>query len=101
VVFPYERERLVRFSETENGLIIEVYVKPRSREPKILVEDDELVVYCVGEPLEGKVNKELVKMLSKILKVRVELVSGFSSRKKRLLLKDVEKSKVENWLKNL
>jgi uncharacterized protein (TIGR00251 family) len=92
---------MIKLLQTANGLLLDVYVRPRSKGSKVTVEDGELVVYCVEEPVEGKVNRELVKMLSKILKVRVQLVSGFSSRQKRLLVKDVDIRQFESLLKSL
>jgi uncharacterized protein (TIGR00251 family) len=88
----------VRIIETEEGLILDVYVKPRSKVFRILIEDGEVVVHCLEEPVEGRVNKELVKKLSKLFSKRVELVSGFSSRQKRLLVKDAERSAIERAL---
>ena len=88
----------MKIRETEKGLILDVYVKPRSKEFKILVEGDDIVVHCVEEPVEGRVNKELVKKLSRLFGGRVELVSGFSSKQKRLLVRDADKSEVERAL---
>jgi uncharacterized protein (TIGR00251 family) len=88
----------VKIRETEKGLILDVYVKPRSKEFKILVEGDDIVVHCVEEPVEGRVNKELVKKLSRLFGGRVEVVSGFSSKQKRLLVRDADKSEVERAL---
>lgn len=76
---------------------MEIYVKPRSKEFKIVV-DDEIVVFCKKEPIKGKVNTELIRELSRLFHKKVKLVSGFSSRQKRLLIKDVEKSEVERVL---
>jgi uncharacterized protein (TIGR00251 family) len=83
---------------TKEGSIIEVFVKPKSREFKITVEADEIVVFCTEEPVESRVNKELVKELSRLLKKRVELVSGFASKKKRLLIKNMSKNEIETVL---
>lgn len=88
----------MKIRETEKGLILDVYVKPRSKEFKILVEGDDIVVHCVEEPVEGRVNKELVKKLSRLFGGRVEVVSGFSSKQKRLLVRDADKSEVERAL---
>lgn len=88
----------MKIRETEKGLILDVYVKPRSKEFKILVEGDDIVVHCVEEPVEGRVNKELVKKLSRLFGGKVEVVSGFSSKQKRLLVRDADKSEVERAL---
>ena len=82
-------------TETKEGSIIEVFVKPKSREFRIVAEADEIVVFCTEEPIEGKVNKELVKELSRFLKKKVELISGFKSKQKRLMIRGISKSEVE------
>ena len=86
--------------QTGKDLILNVYVKPKSRDFKIEVEDDEIVVHCRQEPVGGRVNKELVKELSKVLGRRVELVSGASSRQKRLLVRGADKNEVERLLRS-
>jgi hypothetical protein len=88
----------MNITETKEGSIIEVFVKPKSREFKIVAETGEIAVFCTEEPFEGRVNKELVKELSRLLKKRVELVSGFASKKKRLLIKNMSKNEVETVL---
>jgi uncharacterized protein (TIGR00251 family) len=69
-------------------VVLNVYVKPDSREFKIEVEDEELVVYCRESPVKGKVNRELIKELSKVFKRKVEIISGFTSRQKKVLIED-------------
>jgi uncharacterized protein (TIGR00251 family) len=88
----------MKLRETEKGLILDVYVKPRSKEFRIMVEGDEIVVHCLEEPVGGRVNRELVKELSRLFGKKVELVSGSSSRQKRFLIKDAEKSEIERAL---
>jgi uncharacterized protein (TIGR00251 family) len=88
----------MNITEAKEGSIVEVFVKPKSREFKITVEADEIVVFCTEEPVEGRVNKELVKELSRLLKKRVELVSGFGSKKKRLLIEGMNKNEAETAL---
>lgn len=85
-------------TETKDGTVIEVYVKPNSPKFQINVEGGEIVVQCTQEPIKGKVNKELVKNLSKMLHANVELVSGATSRQKRLLVRGIEKKEVERLL---
>ncbi len=88
----------MKVQETKQGMILDVFVKPRSKEFKIMVEGEKTVVFCTEGPVKGKVNKELVKELSRLFHRQVELVSGFTSKQKRLLIKDAEKSEVERVL---
>jgi uncharacterized protein (TIGR00251 family) len=88
----------MKVQETNRGMILDVFVKPRSKEFKIMVEGDKIVAFCKEKPVKGKANKELVKELSRLFHRKVELVSGFTSKQKKLLIKDAEKSEVERVL---
>lgn len=88
----------MRINEVKDGVILEVNVKPNSKEFKIVVEGDEIVVFCVEEPVKGKVNKELVKEFSRLFHSKVELVSGFTSKQKKLLIRGFRKSEAERIL---
>jgi hypothetical protein len=88
----------MKTAQTEDGVIVEVFVKPKARSFRIVVEGDEVVVFCEEEPVKGRVNKEIVKEFSKLLRRKVELLSGFTSKQKRLLIRDAEKSEVERVL---
>jgi len=88
----------VKVQETTQGVILEVYVKPNSKEFLVKVEDDELVVSCREAPVQGKVNKELLKQFSRLFGRKVELVSGFTSRQKRFLVCRVKAEDVNRIL---
>jgi len=79
----------MKMMKTDRGVVLDLYVKPDSREFKIEVEDDELVVYCRESPVKGKVDRELIKELSRVFKRKVELISGFTSRQKKILIRDI------------
>ncbi len=85
----------MNLTETKEGTVIEVFVKPRARSFSLEMDGDDVVVSCCGEPVEGKVNREIVKELSRFFKSRVELVSGFSSKRKRFLIKGLSSDQVE------
>jgi uncharacterized protein len=85
--------------ETKDGVIITVFVKPNSPKFKIEIDEDEIVVYSTEEPIKGKVNKEIVKEFTKLLHVKVELASGFISKKKQLNVKGMGKQQTEQLLK--
>jgi hypothetical protein len=88
----------MRINEVKDGVILEVNVKPNSKEFKIVVEGEEIVVFCVEAPVKGKVNKELLKEFSRLFHNKVELVSGFTSRQKKLLIRSFGKSEAEHIL---
>jgi uncharacterized protein (TIGR00251 family) len=88
----------MKLLRTDKGVVLNVYVKPDSKEFNIEIEDDELVVYCKESPVKGKVNRELTKELSKVLKRKVEIASGFTSKHKKVLIKDSSLEEVENLI---
>jgi uncharacterized protein (TIGR00251 family) len=85
-------------TETKDGTIIEIYVKPNSSKFSIIIEDEEIVVRCTEEPLKGKVNKELIKEFTKLFHSPIEIVSGATSKQKKLLLKDIKKESIKKIL---
>jgi uncharacterized protein (TIGR00251 family) len=88
----------LRAVETKDGVLLDVHVKPRSGTFKTVIEGDDVVVYCSEEPQGGRVNRELVKELSRLFHKKVELVSGFTSKDKRLLVRNAAKSEIEQAL---
>jgi uncharacterized protein (TIGR00251 family) len=69
---------------------------------QLKVEGDELVVSCRESPIKGRVNKELIKELSRIFKKRVEIIAGFTSKQKKVLIKDINSDEANAVLsKNL
>jgi uncharacterized protein (TIGR00251 family) len=86
----------MKLLKTDQGVVLNVYVRPGSREFKIEVEDEELVVHSKESPVKGKVNRELIRELSKVFKRRVEIISGFTSRQKRVLITDISLDEVND-----
>ena len=94
-------ETIMKIVETKEGCVLDFSVKPRSREFKVMLEADEIVIRSTKEPVEGKVNKELIKELSRLFHRQVELVSGFTSKDKKLFVKGASKSEIEDLLKHV
>ena len=44
---------------------------------------------CRESPVKGRVNKELIKELSRIFKKRVEIVAGLTSKQKKILITSI------------
>jgi uncharacterized protein (TIGR00251 family) len=88
---------------SQKGTFLRVIVKPNSKEKK-LVEDigsESIQINLTGPAREGKANTELVKKLSKILKVSTSsiiLAGGHKSREKILLIKGINAEEVEKRL---
>jgi uncharacterized protein len=84
--------------ETKEGVVLTIFVKPNSPKFKIELDGDEIVVYCTEEPAKGKVNKEILKEFTKLMHVKVELASGFTSKEKHLSVKGIGKQQAEQIL---
>jgi uncharacterized protein (TIGR00251 family) len=84
--------------ETSEGIVFGVYVKPNTNEFRLQLDIDGLVVLCREAPVKGKVNKELLKRFSRLFGRKVELVSGFTSRDKKFLVKHISAGEVEQIL---
>jgi uncharacterized protein (TIGR00251 family) len=80
--------------ETPEGLIISIKVTPKSSKNEIVGwENEELKVRITAAPEKGEANEEVIRFLSKTLgiaKSRVILLSGETSRHKKILLKDMK-----------
>jgi len=87
---------MMKLLKTDQGVVLDVYVKPGSREFKIAVEQDELVVYCRESPVKCKVNRELIKEITKTFGSKVEIATGLTSRQKRILIRDVSLDEVKD-----
>ncbi|MEH2421666.1 MAG: DUF167 domain-containing protein [Nostoc sp.] len=63
-----------------------VKVKPNSKQQKIEEQPDgSLTVYLKSPPIDGKVNRELIKLLAEkfnVTKSHIRIKSGLSSRQK-------------------
>jgi uncharacterized protein (TIGR00251 family) len=89
----------MKITETKNGAIIEIFVKPNQPKFNIKIDDGEITIFCTEEPVKGKVNKELIKELSKRLHSEIEIISGLTSKQKRLLIRNMSRDEVESLLR--
>ena len=88
----------MKMTETKDGTVIVIFVKPNAAKFEVAVERDEIIVHSTEEPIKGKVNKELIKELSRLFHNKVELVSGATSKQKKLLVRNTKKIEVEQLL---
>jgi uncharacterized protein (TIGR00251 family) len=89
----------MRLVETKDGTIIEAFVKPRQPRFKIALEGNEIIICSTEEPIRGKVNKEIIKELTKLFHTEVKLVAGPTSKQKHFLVKERKKQEIENLLR--
>ena len=81
--------------ETNNGIILKVFIQPRSSKNMIAGQHgDTLKIKLTAPPVDGAANKMCIQYLAKWLNVpksSIEILSGHSSRTKRLLLRSKAK----------
>ena len=82
---------MLRLQETEQGITFWALIQPRSAKNMIAgIHDDALKIKLTAPPVEGAANKMCIAFLAKCLgvpKSAVEIRSGLSSRKKRILVR--------------
>jgi len=88
----------LRLQQVSDGVIVAVFVKPGSKQFQLKIEGDELVVLCRETPVKGRVNKELTKELSRIFRKRVDLIGGFTSKRKKVLIKGINMDEAKSIL---
>ncbi len=87
----------MKLMQTSDGVVLEIRVKPRSDRFEIQ-QNDEVIVFCKEAPVKGRVNRTVEKELSRLFKSKVDIVSGFSSRKKRVLIENASVEEVARVL---
>jgi len=91
----------MNINETKDGVILTVFVKPNSPKFKIELDGNEIILHSTEEPIKGKVNKEIIKELTKLLHAKIEIASGVTSKQKHLFIKGINKSQAEQLLSSL
>jgi hypothetical protein len=99
-------------TEKPEGLVIKVFVQPKASRNMIAgLYDDALKIKLTAPPVEGAANKMCLKYLAKCLKIpaaALEILSGQSSRTKRILLRyetdnvsEIEKKRIKEKVMSL
>ena len=89
----------MRLVETKDGTIIEVFAKPNQPKFKVTLEGEDIVIFSTQEPVKNKVNKEIIKELSRLFHAQVELAAGSTSREKKFIIKGATKAETERTIK--
>ena len=93
---------MINFSETNDSLIFTVRVMPRSSKSEIVGEaGGALKVRISAPPIDGAANAQLVKLLSKtfnVSKSAVEILSGETSKTKKVEIKNARGAKLAEIL---
>jgi uncharacterized protein (TIGR00251 family) len=84
----------MELQKVSDGVVVAIFVKPNSKGFQVKVEDDELIALCRESPVKGRANRELIKELSRLFKRRVDIVAGFASKQKKVLITDISVDQV-------
>ena len=88
--------------KVSGGVVLNLEVKPGSPFNKTVFKDGkEIIIYLKNPPVQSKANRELVKTLSKALKVsrdKIRIVKGIASKSKSVLIEGLS---VEETLEKL
>lgn len=88
----------MNIKETKDGVLLTIFVKPNSSKFKVELDGAEIIVYAAEEPEKGKVNKEILKELTRLFHAKVEIVSGVTSREKQLFVEGLTKDQLQGLL---
>jgi uncharacterized protein (TIGR00251 family) len=92
-------------TEKPEGLIFKIFVQPKASKSMIAgLYGDALKIKLTAPPVEGAANKMCLKYLAKCLKIppgSLEILSGQSSRTKRILLRFENKDVFEKKKKHI
>ena len=88
----------MQLKKSRDGLLLEIRAKTNSGCFEIFEKDGAVVVKIKGRPIEGEANLEIVKNFRKILGCEVDLVSGFKSKDKVLLIRSFDEDAVKKKL---
>lgn len=94
---------MIKIIETTNAVTFSVRVIPRASRSEIVGEHDgALKVKLASPPVDGAANAELIKLFAKrfgVSKSDIEIVTGETSKNKRIKINNLSKSKFDEVTK--
>ena len=87
--------------ERANNITLKIYVKPRSSETKLVLENDELIFYTKAKPERNEANKSLIRYISKLTGIptnKMQILSGYKSRNKVILIEGADKERLIRYI---
>lgn len=80
--------------QTDDGVVIEVRVRPNSKRFALIEKDGKLVLEVTSPPQEGKANLEIVKGLKRLFGKDVEILRGLRGREKLVLIRGARREEI-------
>ncbi len=71
--------------KSEKKYLIKLYIKPNSKNQKIVDDGEFLTIFLNSKPIQNKANKELINFLKKKLEIssnKIQIISGLKSSNK-------------------
>ena len=92
--------------EGSNTTKLKIRVTPRAKRDEVydILEDGTVKVRLTAPPVDGKANKALIKYFSGIFEIpssRTEILSGFKSRNKLLVIRGMDSVEIYNKLNGI
>ena len=85
-------------TDSKEGVIIQVHASPRASKTQVQgLHGDALKIRLQAPPVDGKANETLIEVLAKTLGIpqrQITLISGQTSRQKRLNLQGITANQV-------
>lgn len=101
----YWRSAKLPIKPKDNGVVLCLRVQPNASRNRLIVEDDGRIRLAITAPaVEGKANKALIAVLSKMFHVPkrvITIISGESSREKRVFIDDIDLETVSSVVQQL
>ena len=95
--------RIFMFTESRDGITINIKVIPRAKRDEIVgVEGDAVKIRLHAPPVEGRANEALINFLADVFKIQraqIEIVRGEASRHKVVRVRGVPLEKIKTVLK--
>lgn len=92
-------------SATEDGIILNLHIQPRASRNEICgIQDNALKVRLTSPPVDGAANKLCCEFLAKLFgvsKSSVNIISGETSRHKRVRITGADISKLDQILTSI
>jgi len=93
------------FCQTDEGIILNLHVQPRASKNEICgIQDQALKIRLTSPPVDGAANKLCCEYLAKLFgvsKSSVELVSGETSRHKRVRITGANLLQLDNIIASI
>ncbi|MEA3487619.1 MAG: DUF167 domain-containing protein [Thermodesulfobacteriota bacterium] len=90
---------MIPVSETEGVVVFNIRVIPRASRCELAgVQGDALKIRITAPPVEGAANKECIRLLSDMLKVKksqIKIIAGHRSKNKRVSISGIKRKDIE------